>query len=59
MPRIIPQARRWSPNVSATTTTNYTAADQPPGFDELELTPDWDLIARPDAGFEFDQRLTW
>jgi len=21
--------------------------------------PEWDLIAQPDPGFEFDQRLSW
>jgi hypothetical protein len=32
----------------------------PPGWDDdPEPTPDWDLIAQTDPGFEFDQRVSW
>ena len=32
----------------------------PPAWDDdLGPTPDWDLIAQPDPGFEFDQRISW
>jgi hypothetical protein len=32
----------------------------PPAWeDDPEPMPDWDLIAQPDPGFEFDQRLSW
>ena len=27
--------------------------------DDLGPTPDWDLIAQPDPGFELDQRVSW
>jgi hypothetical protein len=28
-------------------------------FDVLETTPDYDLIAHQDPGFEFDEHLFW
>ena len=32
----------------------------PPGWNEdLEPIPDFELIAQPDPGFEFDQRVSW
>jgi len=32
----------------------------PPGWDDdVGPMPDWDLIAQPDPGFEFDQRVSW
>ena len=35
-------------------------AAHPPAWDnESEPTPDWDLVAQPDPGFEFDQRIAW
>jgi hypothetical protein len=27
--------------------------------DAPEPVPDWDLVAQPDPGFAFDQRLSW
>ena len=31
-----------------------------PGWDDdPEPTPDWDIIAQPDPGLEFDQRVSW
>ena len=37
-----------------------TPARGPPAWDDApEPTPDWDLIAQPDPGFEFDQRVSW
>ena len=35
-------------------------AAHPPGWDDdPEPTPHWDLIAQPDPGFKFDQRVSW
>jgi hypothetical protein len=32
----------------------------PPAWDDdLSPTPDFELIAQPDPGFEFDQRVSW
>ncbi len=32
----------------------------PPAWeDSPEPMPDWDLVAQPDSGYEFDQRLSW
>ena len=32
----------------------------PPAWDDdLAPTPDFELIAQPDPGFEFDQRVSW
>jgi hypothetical protein len=37
-----------------------TPARGPPAWDDdLGPRPDWDLIAQPDPGFEFDQRVSW
>ena len=27
--------------------------------DDPEPMPDWDLVAQPDPGFPFDQRISW
>ena len=34
------------------------ARRHPAWDDDLGPTPDWDLIAQPDPGFEFDQRVS-
>jgi hypothetical protein len=35
------------------------AAHPPAWDDDPEPMPDWDFIAQPDTGFEFDPRVTW
>jgi hypothetical protein len=37
----------------------YTVPGIVPWDDAPEQAPDWDLIAQPDPGFEFDQRVSW
>jgi hypothetical protein len=35
------------------------ARGPPAWHDDPEPMPDWDLVAQPDPGFEFDQRVSW